>query len=111
MEDGVSDPTETKAVAKMEDVKVESDSKEIKSVIVSQEKHLPRPEISKGADNRGSNSNAVSVPASKEEEDDEEDEEEEEEEEHDMAKGDSLQEDQKASIQLEEETEIDESQV
>jgi len=107
LEDGVSDPTEKKAVAEMEDVKVESDSKETKSVMVSQKKHLPGPGISKGV----SKSNAVSVPPNKEDEDDEDDEEEEEDEEHAMVKGDSLQEDQKAVIPLEEETEIDESQV
>jgi hypothetical protein len=101
-EDGIPDSAEKKAVVKTEDVKVESDLKEFKQNIRSD------PEISEGADNGGSKSNEVTVPANKEGEDDEDDEEEEE---HDLVKDDGLQEDHKAGIQLEEETEIDESQV
>ena len=100
-EDGSPDSAEKKAVVKTEDVKVESDSKEIKQKNVSGSK------ISDGAGSRVLKSNEVSVPAKKQEEDDEE----EEEEEHDMVKDNGLQEDHKADIRLEEETEIDESQV
>lgn len=101
-EGGISDPAEKKAAAKVDDVKVESDSKEVKNVMLSQQKYLLAP------DNEGPKSNSDRVPAKKEEEEDDDDEEEEE---HDLVKGDGLQGDHKAGIQLEDETEIDESQV
>lgn len=108
LEDVVSDPTEKKAVAK-----VEADPKETKDVVVSQPKPPPGSGMSKGAETRASKSNAISAPAVKEEEDDEDDEddEDEEEEEHALVKAGGLQEDLTSGIKLEEETEIDESQV
>lgn len=109
MEDGVPGSSEKKGDVKTEDAKDESDSKETKTVTTSQQKIHPSSELSEGANNGLSKAKAVSV-SSKREIDDEEDEEEEEEE-HNLGKDDSLQEDQKTGIQLEEETEIDESQV
>ncbi|KAG0573424.1 hypothetical protein KC19_VG177600 [Ceratodon purpureus] len=102
-EDRLPDSAVKKAVVKTEDVKVEADSQEIK------QKFCSDPEISEGADG-GSKFNEVSVPANKVEEGDEDDEEEEEQE-HDVVKDDGQHDDHKAEIQLEEETEIDESQV
>lgn len=109
LEDGVPGSSEKKGDVKTEDAKDESDSKETKTVTTSQQKIHPSSELSEGANNGLSKAKAVSV-SSKREIDDEEDEEEEEEE-HNLGKDDSLQEDQKTGIQLEEETEIDESQV
>lgn len=102
MEDGIPDSTEMKVAVKMEDAKVGLGSKETKTVIPLQQKRGSK--FSEGADNGVSKSNEARVPSKREEDD-------EEEEEHNLLKEDSLQGNHKTGIQLDEDTEIDESQV
>lgn len=101
MEDGIPDSPEMKSAVKMEDAKVELDSKEAKTVMPLQQKRGSK--FSDGADNGVSKSNEACVSSKREQDDDEE-------EEHNLVE-DNLQGDNKTEIQLDEDTEIDESQV